>query len=337
MTDWGCLTRARPTRRDLLATLGGGFSLGVAGCSGSRSTADAGTGSDSDTGVETAVQDRTYDENALTREYDRTLPRATALARADEEANWWVYELSMAIDGYGTVYEYTPDWHPTGTAHVVQLERNEYGVVPVDITPNPEGGWYVLSKYGRCYKFESGWSQTDSAVDLPQDGDGSPGPGSFALASGPDGWWASAHRRLTLYSRDFQEIRASYSGYDDLALGEEYYNDTYGTMTVGKIRAVDVTPDDEVVLRTNLGNKIYVFADIGPTGLSSTKPSEILTPAVNPPSGYGLASEPDGKRYILRGDGRLYTYNHRWEFTGPIRRVGSGDARDRYPSDVDVE
>lgn len=311
-------------RRHLLAALGGGLTTGASGCLGSLLGPESSS---------PPTRDVTYDEDQLTQAVDYPLPRAVALARVGTDGNWWVLEHSMDAEGHGAAFEYTSDWRPTGTARAIELRRDDYGIPPMDVANRPGGGWYVLGQRGRVYGFDADWTATGEQFELPRRSAWVRGRGSYGLERTSAGWWASAHGRLTLYDHALEEVRASYDGYDDLDLGTEYYNEHYGRMTVGRIRTVHVTPAGDLLLRANLGNKIYVFDDPGPSGLSSTTPAETLTPATNPPSGYGLASTPDGTRYILRGKGLLYEYTSDWEYTGSTIHVGSGNALDRYPPD----
>lgn len=276
-------------------------------------------------------EDRTYEDNVADEVSADPVVRARRVVKG-ADGNWWVLEVAQDHEGVAAVYEYTREWAPAGTAAAFELPETDAGfsVVPVDIAPNPAGGWYVLGDNGALYEFDSQWTHTEATLTLPERDEWEVGSTHFGIERAQYGWWAFAYSRLIVYTTNFDKINASYYSYDDLDLGSEYVNDNYGNMTVGRIRAVHLSTTGNLILRANKGNKVYVFDEPNRNGLNSTAPAEVIVPDPNPDHSYGVTSDSDGHQYILRGRGILYKFTANWEFTDTSFEVGSGDAVDRW-------
>lgn len=265
-------------------------------------------------------------------EYD-PFASATALARG-ADGTWWHLERTLEYPIEGAVYQHGPDWTPTGARHGISLPeiaRNET-VRPMDISQRADGSWAVLGENSAVYLFDRNWTDTGRRIVLPSGTDW-PNGTAHSFDRTPDGWWVDAYGRLTLYDADFSSIRASYGGYDDLGLGQAYYNEHYEYMTVGDVHTI-FADDGDLVLETSLADHFYRFDGVGPQGLASTTPAARFSPDAQPPHVTDIAGGSDGRRYLVRADGTVYEYTESWLYTGTARVVGSGSAVDRYPSDV---
>lgn len=263
----------------------------------------------------------------------RSFSSAAAIARGPD-GGWWVLEQTIDGPTEGGVYRHGSDWEPTDRRHGISLpaiDRNET-VRPTDLHLRPDGGWYVLGENSVVYVYDAEWNDTGRRIVLPRREEW-PSRRAHTFDRAADGWWVDAHGRLTLYDEEFSTVRASYDGYDDLALGEAYYNRHYGHMTVGDIRTIHVD-GDSLVLQTSLADHLYRFDGIAVDGLESTTPDAQFEPDSPPPYLADVEDGPDGERYLLRRDGTLYVYTDAWIYTGTARVVGSGSAVDRHPSDV---
>lgn len=282
-----------------------------------------------------APADNSYQTSpAQTAKQRGELMTAAVIEQANDE-QWWVLEISLE-DGNATVYEYTESWRPTGTSHVITAPAagHKKSILPADISQQPNGEWYVLDRNNTIYVFDSQWQYTGRTIRLPRRSEWITSRRSSAFEKTPQGWWVDAYGRLTLYDASFERIVVSYDGYQDLDLGAEYYNSYYGAMTVGDITSLDVDNSGTIWLRASLGKKIYKFKGVTDEGLDSTSPDAVFTPGKNPPYASDTDAVTGGERYVLRGNGNLYTYSRDWIYTGTVRRVGSGEAYDRYPPDV---
>lgn len=258
---------------------------------------------------------------------------AAALARGPD-GGWWVLEHTIDGPAEGAVYRHGPDWEPTDRRHAIRLpgvDRNET-VRPVDLHPRPDGGWYVLGENSVVYVFDAGWKDTGSRIVLPRR-ETWPNRSADSFDRSADGWWVDAYGRLTHYDEEFSTVRASYDGYDDLALGEAYYNDHYGYMTVGDVRTIHAD-GDSLVLQTSLADHFYRYDGVDADGLASTTPDAQFEPDSPPPYLADVEDGPGGDRYLLRRDGTVYVYTDAWIYTGTARVVGSGSAVDRYLTDI---
>lgn len=276
---------------------------------------------------------KSYQNSDVTTPTQRGLVTATAIEQ-DTEGQWFVLEIPLD-NGNATVYEYTESWVPFGNSYTVSataISRNET-ILPQDISHQPNGDWYVLDRNNTIYVFDEHWEYTGQTIRLPRKSEWTVSRESSAFERTADGWWVDAYGRLTLYDEDFNRIVASYDGYQDLELGSEYYNSHYGKMVIGDITSIQAEKSDTIWLRASLGDKTYKFSGVDNNGLESTRPDAAFSLRKSPP--YVSDTDASGKtRYVLRGNGNLYLYSQDWIYTGSVRKVGSGDASDRYPPDA---
>lgn len=257
---------------------------------------------------------------------------ATAVARG-HDGHWWVLEHTLSSPRAGAVYQHGPDWAPTDRRHGITLPAIGHNgtVRPMDIHLRMDGQWFVLGENSVVYVFDRDWTDTGRRVVLPRES-GWPNRTAHSFDRTPHGWWVDAYGRLTLYDENFTTVRASYDGYDDLELGRAHYNEYYGHMTVGDVETI--LAGEDLVLGTSLADRLYRFEGIDEGGLASTTPNDRFTPDSAPPYVADLVAGDDGRHYVLRRDGTLSEYTEDWLSTGTARTVGSGEAVDRYPSDV---
>lgn len=261
------------------------------------------------------------------------LVTATSIEQ-DSEDHWMILETPLE-SGNPTVFEYTGSWIPTGNSYTITaaaVDRNGT-ILPMDVSQQPNGNWYVLDRNNTIYVFDEHWEYTGRTIRLPRHSGWTLSRKSSAFERTTDGWWVDAYGRLTLYDENFDRIVASYDGYQDLELGREYYNSYYGMMTVGDITSIQVDKSGTIWLRASLGDKTYKFSGVDNDGLDSTAPDAVFTLRKNPR--YANDIDASGStRYVLRGNGNLYTYSQDWIYTGTVRKVGSSYTSDRYPPDV---
>lgn len=277
--------------------------------------------------------DHTHGRNALPGERGDSLVSVQGIERS-EDGTWWVLERSLTDEAAGAVYAHDTQWRPTGERHGITLpaEESDRAVVPVDLAEHPNGTWYVLGENGRVYVFDASWTYTGRSFALPREQHWRVSR-SDALEWTESGWWVDAYGELVLYDPEFERVLARYDPYDDLELGEAYYNDYYGRMTVGNVLVLDGT-DDELVFHTSLADHHYVFRGGGIDGLASPAPNATVSPGYNPSNVDDFERGPDGARYIVTSDGTLYEYTESWLYTGTDRRIGSGFADRGLPPHI---
>lgn len=212
--------------------------------------------------------------------------------------------------GSGAVYVYGAGGQLTDR-HLIGPEINrtepdvtdQYELEVTAVEPGPEGGWWVLTRDGRVFRFDAGWNYTGRSRSLA-------GPSAYDLEQTPRGWWLLDDDGVRRFDSDWTAAErydtTAHTGHP--ALGLHAAGDRLWILDAGE--------------QFGSGGTVARFSVTGGAADPSLSFDRSRNLDWETADVVDLARAGDGGDWlVVEDDGGLARYTDYWQFTGAKREV----------------